>query len=71
MSEIHPLRRWLFDHQMTGLAFAEKVGVSGAAVSQWVNGVRVPSLDLAIKIEDATGGAVKARDMLAPAQASD
>jgi DNA-binding transcriptional regulator YdaS (Cro superfamily) len=63
MPEIHPLKRWLFDNQMTAADFAARIGVSPAAVSQWIQRHRSPSLEMAIKVRDATNGAVRVEDM--------
>ena len=65
MADIHPLNRWLIEHKMTARTFAAQLGVSGAAVSQWINRHRSPGLEMAFRIQDATDGAVRARDMVA------
>lgn len=67
MPEIHPLKRWLFDNQVKASDFAARIGVSPAAISQWVNRQRSPSLETAIKIRDNTGGAVQVDDLLVSA----
>jgi DNA-binding XRE family transcriptional regulator len=43
---------------------AEKVGVSRPYMSQLVGGTKMPGLELAIKIEAATDGAVTVRSWL-------
>jgi transcriptional regulator with XRE-family HTH domain len=65
MSKIHPLRLWLIEHKMTARTFAAQLGVSGGAVSQWIHRQRSPGLEMAFRIQDATDGAVRARDMVA------
>jgi plasmid maintenance system antidote protein VapI len=44
--------------------FAQRVGVTQATISKLVARTMSPSLELALKIEDATGGAVSARSWL-------
>lgn len=70
MQDVHPLRRWLLEHRIKAVEFADRIGVSGSAVSQWLNGQRVPSLRQAVEISDATSGAVQPRDLLPPPQPS-
>jgi DNA-binding transcriptional regulator YdaS (Cro superfamily) len=40
--------------------FAKRIGVSSAYLSQLLSGKRTPSLEVAVKIERETGGAVLA-----------
>lgn len=47
-------------------AFAQRIGVTQATVSKLIARTMLPGLELAVKIEDATGGAVKARSWIAP-----
>ena len=42
--------------------FARKAGISRQCVNYWINGLRKPSIKLAIKIEKITKGAVKVKD---------
>ncbi len=42
---------------------AEKVGVSPAAVTSWIQRKKRMKYDYAMAIEEATGGKVKARDL--------
>lgn len=48
--------------------FAQRVGVTQATISKLVARTMQPSLELAMKIEDATGGAVSARSWLPPSE---
>ena len=43
--------------------FADKVGCTEAAISQYVNGLRMPSLVVALRIQEATMGLVSCRDL--------
>jgi plasmid maintenance system antidote protein VapI len=45
---------------MTRSAWADRLKVSRSYLSDLLNGKKVPSLDLAVRIERATGGAVAA-----------
>lgn len=60
----HPLKAYLKETETTEATFAEKVGTTSSYVSQIVTAHRWPSRDLAIAIEKATGGLVKAADLL-------
>lgn len=62
MSEIHPLRRWLFEHQETMADFACRIGVAQSYLSEIVNGKKRPRLDLIDKITIATDKALTAND---------
>lgn len=55
------LRAYLTQKNIRQSALAEMLGVSNGYMSQIINGDKRPSLDLAFKIEDATGGAITAR----------
>ncbi len=47
-------------------AFAEMIGVDPSVVSRFIARTARPGLELAVRIEDATGGAVPARSWVAP-----
>ena len=49
------LREWLARQNMTGVALAGRVGIQPPMISMLINGVRVPSLSVAARIEDVTG----------------
>lgn len=44
-------------------AFAETIGVPASTITRLLGGKRSPGLDLVIKIQEATGGAVTAQDL--------
>ena len=56
------LRAYLADTRTTQAQLAGAVGVSKGYMSELVSGPKTPSLEIAIKIEDATGGKVRPRD---------
>jgi transcriptional regulator with XRE-family HTH domain len=58
------LKDYLSRAGMKQEAFALRVGVTQATVSKLIARTMTPSLELALKIEDATGGAVSARSWL-------
>ena len=58
------LFEYLVDHDIYQKTFAEKIGVSQPTLSRYLVGETIPSVVTAIKIEQATGGAVKPRDWL-------
>jgi DNA-binding transcriptional regulator YdaS (Cro superfamily) len=45
-------------------AFARALNISYQTSSEWVNGNRTPSLDNCLKIERATEGKIKAKNIL-------
>lgn len=45
--------------------FASEIGVSQATVNHWLKGIRKPKAEWAIKIENATNGAIK-REQIRP-----
>ncbi|WP_406870605.1 helix-turn-helix transcriptional regulator [Thioclava sp. 'Guangxiensis'] len=56
------LRAYITGRSLTLEAFAKSVGCSTVHISTIVRGKKRPSLDLAIAIEDATSGEVRAID---------
>lgn len=42
--------------------FADEIGASYGSVSLWLSGARLPALPSALRIQAATGGAVKVTD---------
>lgn len=67
MKPIHPLRRWLFDRQMTYDDMAAKVGCSAGYLSEIMQGKKRPSLDFIDRLTAATDGAITALDFQATA----
>lgn len=51
-------------------AFADRIGEPRSTIRKIAYGQRQPSLDLAVRIKDATDGAVLPEDMLLPAVAA-
>lgn len=58
------LRHFLRTSRITQADFARRLGISPAYISELVAGLKVPGLDLAVAIEDASGGLVRPRDMV-------
>lgn len=56
--------QYLRKEGLTQTEFARRLGVSSAAVSQWVNKARKISPRKAKLIEEATDGAIKRGDLL-------
>lgn len=56
------LKSYLKRFGLTTGAFAVKAGISQSEVSRLANGRRAPSESTLVKIEKATGGAVRKRD---------
>jgi transcriptional regulator with XRE-family HTH domain len=71
MKAIHPLKRWLFEHQHTLATFGEKVNASASHLSMILSGKKTPSFDLAARIAKATKDAITANDFQAFKQACD
>lgn len=49
------LARWIDRHRMTQTEAAEVIGISRVKLNQYLNAEARPSLETAIRIEDATG----------------
>jgi len=58
------LKRYLFEHSLPVKKFAEDLGVSVSLVYHILKGKRVPSPQLAQKIEKLTKGAVSKEELL-------
>lgn len=64
------LLEFIRSSDFTFSSFAEKIGETENIVRKWAYRQRQPSLPRAVKVEEATGGKVTARDLLvAPAEA--
>jgi transcriptional regulator with XRE-family HTH domain len=59
------LSDWLAEKDQTQEAFAKVVGVTQGRIAQLLNG-DLPSMALAMRIQDATGGAVALNDLANP-----
>lgn len=57
------IRSYMARRRLTQTAFAKEVGVTQGMVWQWLSGYRPISPESAIKIEEATGGAIKKRSL--------
>ncbi|SHK05078.1 Helix-turn-helix [Ruegeria lacuscaerulensis ITI-1157] len=63
---MHTLKSYRQANGIRQADLASSIGVEQATISKLESGSFRPGLELAIKIEDATGGAVPARSWLAP-----
>jgi transcriptional regulator with XRE-family HTH domain len=59
---IHPLRRWLFEHQETLAEFGARSGIAQGYLSEILNEKKRPSLDVIDKITIATARDITAND---------
>jgi len=62
MSEAHPLKVWI-DRNTSQAQFARDLKFSESHLSDIIKGKKRVSLDLAMKISAATGGAVSVADI--------
>lgn len=53
------LAQWLVRHRMTQAEAADQIGISRVKLNQYLNAEARPSLETAIRIEDATGIGVR------------
>ena len=56
------IKQWQLDHGLSQVDLSVLFEVSISHISMICNGVRMPSLPLAVKIEKLTGGFVAPRD---------
>jgi len=61
-SDIHPLRRYLFEHGETLKTFGLRAGMAPGYLSELMNAKKRPSLNAVDKIMVATNGAITASD---------
>ncbi len=63
-----PLARYLAEHRqtLTRAAFAKRARISAPYLTELAAGRKGPSLRVALRIERATGGAVRAAELLTP-----
>lgn len=62
------LADWLYFNKITRSQFAGMVGCSPATVTRILNGLMLPSLELALKIEEVTSGWMKCSDWIPAAE---
>lgn len=55
------LAKYLATNELSQAAFARRYGFKTPTLCQWASAERIPSLDNALALEIATGGAVPAR----------
>jgi len=60
------LKKFLKDQMINQNSFSKQIRISQAYLSLILNGYRNPSPDLALRIEEATGGKVNRLDLLYP-----
>jgi DNA-binding transcriptional regulator YdaS (Cro superfamily) len=65
---MHPITEFCRDKNITYRNFARLIGASAPFVTQITGGHRKPSPALALRIEEATGGAVSRMELLYPEQ---
>jgi transcriptional regulator with XRE-family HTH domain len=65
------LSEYLFRMKMTKKDFAEKLGISRGHLQHILSGIKNPSVKLAKKIEDETGGKVTKEELLFPEEYSE
>lgn len=58
------LKEYLEEKRLTYREFAEKLGIRTQSLQTIVYGKRKPSLDLAVKIQELTEGAITPKDLL-------
>ena len=62
MAAMKKLANFLSRNNLTGAAFAAKINAHPSTVSRILAGSLIPTIDLAYRIQSATGGAVKFTD---------
>lgn len=63
--DIHTrLAEYLHENRLTQAQFAERIGTTQATVSRFIRGKRFPHVAILRRIQEETGGAVTAGDML-------
>jgi DNA-binding transcriptional regulator YdaS (Cro superfamily) len=65
---MHPINNFCKQHGICLKQFAGQIKVSAPFVTQITKGKRRPSPDVALRIEQATDGAVTLRELLFPAR---
>lgn len=63
---MHPFKLWLFYKKKRLIDVAATLGVTSTYLTYIFRGIRYPSPELAMKIEDLTCGEIKAFDIVAP-----
>jgi transcriptional regulator with XRE-family HTH domain len=59
---IHPLKRWLFEHQETLKEFGDRTQLAPGHLSEIINGRKFPSMRAINRITEATSGELTAND---------
>ena len=58
------LAAWLEQTQTRPAHLAKTLGVAQSTVSRWITGEKVPSMEMARRVAEATDGAVMANDWM-------
>ena len=61
--QIMTLKEWIYQERLTQDEFAKLVGVSRRTICSILGGIWMPSLSLALRIEERTNGEVTMRDL--------
>jgi transcriptional regulator with XRE-family HTH domain len=62
----HALKVWRADKQMTAAALAKAVGCSLSIINQYQHGTVKPGVERRFKLQELTGGVVRAQDWDVP-----
>jgi len=57
------LKEWLYENRMTQGEFAKAIGVSRVTINSIIGGAWLPSLPLALRIEEYTNDEVTTHDL--------
>lgn len=56
------LLEFLYENDISQTDFAQRIGISQSSISKYLTGNVTPSVIVALKIQDETGGEVTCRD---------
>lgn len=59
---MNKLKSYMKKHKLTQRALAKKLAVTNVSVNYWLSGRNKPKLEMAVRIERATGGEVSVYD---------
>lgn len=70
MERTHPLREWRTKHGLTQGALADRLDVEASHISMIEREIKRPSMTLAARIQEITGGEITPNDFLYDAERS-
>lgn len=61
----HIIKQYLDKHEISAPAFANEIGINRSSLNRYINGVRFPSRDIALRIYEASQKEIQPEELYA------